>query len=93
MAPPIMVVSETATGKITASDPITVSETSSRMRRNPRIITAEDLEITLRTIRTTEDSEIIQDQQTSRLLPNRTTIGIPTEAALDKTIINKETDS
>jgi hypothetical protein len=93
---PIMVVSEITTGKITARDQITVSEINSRMLRNPRITTAEDLEITLRIIqiiRITEDSGTIRDQQISKLLRNRTTIGIPTEAVLDKTIINKETSS
>lgn len=93
MALPITAVLETATDKIIIKGPIMVSEISSRIHSSLK--TTEGLETIpiIPTIRITEDSGIIQDQEISRLLRSRTIIGIPTEEVLDKTIINNKTDS
>lgn len=101
---PTTEVSETVTDRIVIKDQITDSEIS-RALRNLRIIVA-DSEITHPTIQTAvsgiirlitipiaEDSGIIPGRRLSKVLLSQTPIGIRTGADLDKTIINKKTDS
>lgn len=108
MGHPTTEVSETTTGKIIIKGQITVSGASNRILLNSRI-TMEDSEtipriipiiqtavsgiIRLIAIPIAEDSGAIPDRQLSKPRLSRTPAGIQTAVVLDKTIINKKTDS